>query len=214
MRLQATAGGVLGDILQRALDKTPSAGDMRTKCIEDGGISIKRTLVRSDPSGRNRCQREWCTICLIEQKSGEKLERIKVSCFTTNIGYGFECRRAPCWDGEKSTSCYEGESSRSGAIRFGQHMDLYRRVSESAKNTSWMWEHTQEKHGGIRGPSSGLLDYNPFIHGSFQEVLNRLLEEGVRIKDRVDDIRCLCLNSKNQYFRPQYTRLNFRALLD
>ena len=46
------------------------------------------------------------------------------------------------------------------------------------------------------------------------EVLLRLLEEGVRIKDKVDAVGILCLNTNNQYYKPQYTRLNYRAILD
>ena len=77
-----------------------------------------------------------------------------------------------------------------------------------------MWEHCLAVHNGNRGENMGILDFKPFIHGMYMEVLQRLLEEGVRIKDRVDDVDCMCLNSKNQYNKPQFTRLNYRALLE
>ena len=170
--------------------------------------------MRSDPSGRDRCLRRWCKIYEIERVGGERLEQVKVPCFSTNIGYGFRCMRAPCWDGNNSSSIYEGESSRSGSIRFGQHLDLYRRETDSSKLNSWMWEHTIGEHGGTRGGASGIFDFQPFIHGTYMDVLTRLLEEGVRIKDRVDNCGCNCLNSKNTYYKPQFTKLNYRALLD
>ena len=171
-------------------------------------------MVRSDPSGVDRCNRKWCKICEVEKVGGEKLEQIRVPCYMTNIAYGFRCMRAPCWDGEKSRSIYEGESSRSGSVRFGQHFDLYRRNTHSSRTTSWMWEHTIEEHGGARGPSNGVMDYQPFVHGAYGDNITRILEEGVRIKDRVDSWDYKCLNSKNTYYKPQYTRLNYRALLD
>ena len=187
---------------------------MRTKVIEDGGLSLRRALVKSDPSGLIRCMRSWCKICTIEEISGTRLEGIKVSCYSNNIAYEFRCMREPCWDGQNSTSIYEGESAKNGAVRFGQHLDLYRRTSLSAKANSWMWEHCQAVHNGDRGENWGIMDFKPFIHGMYMEVLQRLLEEGVRIKDRVDDINYMCLNSKNQYYMPQFTRLNYRALLE
>ena len=124
IKVQATAGGTLVKRIQGAMDKTSAAGGIRTKCVEDGGVSLRRALVRSDPSGIDRCTRRWCKICEVERVGGEKLEQVRVPCYMTNIAYGFKCMRAPCWDGEKSKSIYEGESSRSGSVRFGQHLDL------------------------------------------------------------------------------------------
>ena len=60
-----------------------------------------------------------------------------------------------------------------------------------------MWEHTIEEHGGARGPSNGVMDYQPFVHGAYGDNITRILEEGVRIKDRVDSWDYKCLNSKN-----------------
>ena len=121
--------------MQNALDKTSAAGSIRTKCVEDGGLSLRRAMVRSDPSGIDRCLRKWCKICEIEMVGGERLEQIKVPCHSTNIGYGFKCMRAPFWDGTNSSSIYEGESSRNGSVRFGQHLNLiFKGVRNKHKN--------------------------------------------------------------------------------
>ena len=96
--------GELVNKIQKAIDKGDSAGGMRTKCVEDGGVSLRTSLVKSDPSGINRCKRTWCKICIIEKISGETLDNIRVSCFSTNICYGLGCTRTQCWNGEESTS--------------------------------------------------------------------------------------------------------------
>ena len=92
-------------------------------------------------------------------------------------------------------------------------MEVYRRETANAKVSSWTWEHNLKVHNGVRGNHNGLTDYEPIIYGAFLEALLRTLDEGVRIKDVMDDPRVECLNSKNEYFKPQYSRLSFRGLL-
>ena len=98
---------------------------LKTLVIEDGGHSIKQLLVKSDPIGSSRCKRKWCVICKKEEMSGEELRGIRVACHKPGVGYSLECMRPPCMETGKSTAHYEGESSRSGAIRLGQQYDLY-----------------------------------------------------------------------------------------
>ena len=52
-----------------------------------------------------------------------------------------------------------------------------------AKEGIWMWEHTIEDHGGVRGPDGGVNDYVPKITGTFRDPLRRTSDEGVRIKN-------------------------------
>ena len=112
-----------------------------------------------------------------------------------------------------SRAHYEGESSRSGAIRIGQHYDLYKRETLKAKETSWMWEHSNKYHDGVRGENQGLADYRPSITGVYPEPLDRLLNEGVRTKDRMDTVGEVSMNGKNEYYKAEYMRLNVRRYL-
>ena len=146
--------------------------------------------------------------------TGEALDRIRVPCHKSGVGYGIECTRGPCKkDNEESTSVYEGESSRNSSVRLLQHYDLYKRDTDVAKKDSWMWEHTMSVHDGLRGDHNGLLDYKPVVYGAFIEALLRIIDEGVRIKDKLDDPRVMCLNSKNEYFKPQYSRMMYSGLI-
>ena len=174
---------------------------------------MKQMLVKSDPYGSVRCRRKWCIICKKEELEGAELEGIKVSCYKPGVGYTIECTRTPCMENGVSRAHYEGESSRSGSIRLGQHFDLYKRDTIKAKEASWMWEHSNSHHGGMRGENQGLADFKPSITGMFNEPLVRLLDEGVRTKNRMDSHGEISMNGRNEYYKAEYVRLNVRRYL-
>ena len=76
-----------------------------------------------------------------------------------------------------------------------------------------MWDNTNTYHGGVRGDNQGLDDYQPSITGVFKEPLVRVLDEGVRTKDRMDTAGEICMNGKNEYYKAEYIRMNIRRYL-
>ena len=69
-----------------------------------------------------------------------------------------------------------------------------------------MWMHTKDKHGGLRGQESGLLDYKPEVLSSFQYPMDRQQEEGLRIKEDSLDPQLESLNNQQEYYRPEYIK--------
>ena len=214
LKVQATVDSRLAKVIKDTLEGTEAPSDLKTLVLEDGGTSLRQLLVKSDPYESHRCGRKWCTICRMEETSGEPLEGVRVSCFQSGIGYNLRCERPPCKVSTHSSAYYEGESSRTPAIRLGQHLDLYRRTTQKAISSSWMWEHTHSHHNGVRGPNEGILDYTPSVTGVHRMVLDRTLDEGVRVKDRMDMRDMLCLNTKNEYYKAEYVRLDIRRFLE
>ena len=76
-----------------------------------------------------------------------------------------------------------------------------------------MWEHSNSHHGGMRGENQGLADFKPSITGVFNEPLVRLLDEGVRTKNRMDSHGEISMNGRNEYYKAEYVRLNVRRYL-
>ena len=139
---------------------------IRTLCQEDGGVALSGYLVKTDPSGSKICPREDCQLC----RRGD-IKR-NICCWRAGSGYCVDCVRDSCLEespgGRKySKSKYQGETARTGYTRLKQHYAAYARDTTKAKEGSWMWEHTQESHGGIRGPEGGRNDYAPVLTGTF-----------------------------------------------
>ena len=66
-----------------------------------------------------------------------------------------------------------------------------------------------DKHYGVMGGENGLLDYKMKVLNTFKESLNRILEEAVRIQQLDGDQRIEMLNSKIEYYAPQYVRPSY-----
>ena len=205
----------LAKIVKSELARALPPKGLRTLCQEDGGLSIKSKLVRSDPLGLGECSRPDCTICRREDGAASNVRRdarTGVPCWSTGVGYTVGCDRSPCVKqspGGTRThySKYQGETSRTGYTRIGAHYSLYKRETQKAKLESWMWVHTQDKHGGRRGPDGGLLDYKPWILGSHPYPMDRQQEEGMRIRDDLLDPGLESLNSQLEYYKPEYIKL-------
>ena len=91
-------------------------------------------------------------------------------------------------------------------MRLKQHYNTYGRETQKAMKDSWMWEHTLEDHGGVRGPNNGETDYIPKITGTFRDPLRRTQDEGVWIKNDEIDPRIKSLNRESTYYKPEYLR--------
>ena len=77
------------------------------------------------------------------------------------------------------------------------------------KEKSVMWNHCAEIHSGEIGPSNGLYDFEMTIISAGAKPLERILEEGVRIKDLEADTQIDCLNGKTEYFRAEYIKTTY-----
>ena len=70
------------------------------------------------------------------------------------------------------------------------------------KDKSFMWRHTSEHHGGVINSVVGDYEYN--ILNSHREPLNRVLGEAVQIKTSTKNPMVISMNSRIEYFAPQY----------
>ena len=69
-----------------------------------------------------------------------------------------------------------------------------------------MWNHTDERHDGKRGPEGGLQDYRPWVLRSHPYPMDRQQEEGIRIKEDLQNKDLESLNSQQEYYKPEYVK--------
>ena len=111
---------------------------------------------------------------------------------------------------------YIGESSRTLAIRAGQHVNDCNKAAKRSKTnlevpSSFMWDHISEAHGGSLGPDT--KDAFRFeILSSFRNPLERQITEATRfnqalnrltltnMKDKAMSV--VSLNRRHQHFSP------------
>ena len=120
--------------------------------VEDGGVSSKSGIVKSNQWSRNNCERSDCVICY--QKDGKSVKK----CMKNNVDYEAKCTRCP------TRFSYIGETSRTGYTRTKEHISDYRAAAAAElpplpptagvpaegrkKNVkSFMWEHCRDFHG-------------------------------------------------------------------
>ena len=102
---------------------------------------------------------------------------------------------------------YEGESYRVPYRRGQQHLSKY---TGKGKESSWMWNHTREVHGGLVGDNKGLLDYRFVLLDKYIDNLSRQSSEGYRqlqFEKEQKKAKAVCLFSKIDYIRPFKTQL-------
>ena len=69
-----------------------------------------------------------------------------------------------------------------------------------------MWIHTQEYHQGVIGPENGIYDFTMEVSSTSCPTLARILEEGVVVKELEENEQIECLNSKGEYYQPEFIR--------
>ena len=87
-------------------------------------------------------------------------------------------------------------------------MALYQ-GSTKQKEKSFMFSHCLEAHGGALGPDMGRDDFKLEVTGNFRDPLTNILDEACRIKALEDSSKVECLNSKSEYFQPEFIRTNY-----
>ena len=100
--------------------------------VERAGISLKRQLQKSDPFKSKNCNRMDCFPCTSGGKG---------SCKSVGVNYNIVCEECENGDGEQ---IYHGQTSRTGYIRGGEHVDDFVRK----RPKSVMWKHCQNVHQG------------------------------------------------------------------
>ena len=195
-----------------------------TKVIEDGGVSSRVGLVKTNQFPSDQCERGDCVLCV--QRGGEGHVS---NCWLNNVGYEGQCARCP------EMQVYVGESSRTAYTRIREHFENYRaaataRLPALEQNAnrvvcgkkrcvdlkqckcnvkSWMWEHSRDHHGGVVGEKDGLNDYRMSVTKKFGKCINRQIYEDIRMQHCVKRGGTL-LNSKNEYYTPKSVQVVFK----
>ena len=224
LTVPTTPGGTLADEVRRNLDRSRQPEGTKTKVIEDGGVSSRVGLVKTNQFPRLDCHRDDCVLCL--QRVGEAQMS---GCMLNSVSYEGQCTR--CQDAQ----VYVGETSRAAYTRINEHMDNYRAASKAklpalvqSENSvmcgktrcveqnkckcavkSWMWEHTRDIHNGVVSEDMGLSDYRMKVTKKFEKCLYRQVFEDIRMQHCVRKGGSL-LNSKNEYYTPKSVQAVFK----
>ena len=87
-------------------------------------------------------------------------------------------------------------------------MALYRGTRKE-KEKSFMYDHCTESHGGVMGPTEGQDDFKMEITSHSSKPLERILEEGVTVKELVNSQEVNCLNTKKEYYHAQFISVSY-----
>ena len=113
---------------------------MNVKVVEKTGTTIKKSLVKSNPFAADKCKKSSCQVCKLD---------CKFSCKTRESVYRITCDGTDV-NGQKCEGVvYEGETSRSIAERFGEHMAALTSNSENTRKKSILYEHVRDKHRNV-----------------------------------------------------------------
>ena len=145
----------------------------KIKVVEQSGITVKRTLQRSDPFKEKNCRNINCLVCSTGGKG---------SCRSTGATYELVC--------QVCHHKYIGETSRSAYTRGKEHLHALEQWEES----SVMWRHSCDKHGG------DVLGFTMNVTGMFQnDAMLRQITESVRI-NQVNEGQLINTNGEWSYF--------------
>jgi len=133
--VEATPDGELAESCRREFKH---AG-LKVKVIERSGLTIKKSLVKSNPFKKSECHTKSCRIC----KGGDN-----VICKTREVVYKATCQGKNVKGIECKNVFYEGETSRSVGERFEEHYRNIESTCEKVKKTSFLYDHIQKEHNG------------------------------------------------------------------
>ena len=182
--IPATPGEELKLSIQKIVDEELPRLNMKVKCVETGGVSLKSQLVKLDLTG---CLFPACILCASGLKGGSHTRSGPVYTGTCTL----------C--GERAhVSEYHGESGDSGYSRMKSHAT---EVGDEVKTNAF---HT---HLELNHPEK-IKDISVFkmkVEKTFQKPLDRQIFEGVLIgqSDRRDHL----LNSNAQFHAPAVPRV-------
>ena len=183
MFVEPTPGGNLVKELRNIEEKYKISNEKRIKFVEKSGRKLVDKIRIADPF-RENCKDSECLAC----KSATKFK----NCRKTNIGYSIQCKLCKSRGIIRS---YEGESGRNLYRRSKEHS---RQLKTGNKNSVLM-RHINQEHS----TEANDVSFSAEVTGTFKKPLQRILNEGLRIKWRKQEE---LLNSKNEYFGPSVKR--------
>ena len=155
----STPGSELVKTLRRVAEEEGKEG-VRFNIVESGGKTMKRELIRSNPTATRGCKKEDCPCCAEEKGRGGPCQR-------ANVNYEVECMDCH--------AKYWGETSRSLYTRMLEHIN--------GQNTdgSFIRKHKEERHNGEH------VVFEARVTHVNKDCLTRQVREGVLIKNSIVD---------------------------
>ena len=153
---------------------------VKVKVVEKVSSTVKNSLTKSNPFKELGCRQESCKVC----KTGDE-----VDCKARDVVYKITCKGKDK-DGEICKGVdYVGETARSIAERFREHLSVINSHQEVTRKKSFLYEHLREKHDG-KVPPLGIQ----VIRRCFADASLRQAMEATIIRDE-DPI----LNRKEEF---------------
>ena len=151
--------------LRKRYEKVIERTGIKMRVVEQSGVSLKRTLQRSDPAKNQTC---WHPECLVCSTGG------KGPCDVVGINYDIECVEcAESIDVGRQVK-YTGESSRTAYSRGKEHLDDLDKKREKSR----MWKHCKSKH------AERVPDFRMHVKGIYsRDAMLRQITEAVRINN-------------------------------
>ena len=164
MFVARTRGGILANQLRSLEPQLCRLTRERVKVIERNGKRLLEILVKNNPWSSEPCTRQNCPVC--QQEVRPKVP----GCHKRNITYVNVC--LTCEEEGRKTQ-YVGESSRSLAERYQEHLD----DAKGNKEESHMWIHSRDQHQGI-------MRYKVSQIKGHKSAMMRQISESIEIKIR------------------------------
>jgi hypothetical protein len=197
----ATRGGFIAPIIipstpnsellkmLRDVAKSEAEPGLKFRIVERGGVTVKRQVQSSNPTGQLGCQSGDCPACQGGRGQGG-------NCRRSNVQYKFTCNLCP----ENDKHVYIGETARNLYTRGREHMANF-----GARNReSFIRNHQTDKHHGMDA------DFSATVMESFRDSLSRQVSEGVHIRRSPDTV----LNSKSEWHQPALWRVRSEVTRD
>ena len=153
MSVEATPDGLLKKEIQKAVKKNK----MKIKVVEKAGVTVKRLLQKSNPFEINKCKRNDCKICALNNE---------VDCKSRGCVYEVKCK--------SEDKRYRGTTGRSIYERSKEEIEAWKTKDEKCP----LWKHAMTYHNGE--------DYDidiQVISRCYGKPSKRLITEAVMIEE-------------------------------
>ena len=189
--LPATPNGELAEMARKVVEEESPRLGLSIRVIEKGGVSLKRTLVRTDLAAGDPCKQADCQACLSNPGEGGGLLHQRSGAL-----YRGTC--SLCAALGRST-VYHGESGYNGYTRIGDHGGDIR----TGDLSNAFAKHLLEDHPEATAEEArGAIKFE--VLRTFEKPLERQVAEAVAIQNCKAD---LVLNSKAEWEQPAVERL-------
>ena len=173
----STPGGELASILRTVVEEEGRCSGLMFKIIEQGGVTVKKRVQKSNPTATPGCADLDCIPCKGGRGGGG-------NCRQSNIEYSMDCSLCP----DDRPTVYHGETSRNLYTRAAEHYRNYHKKEEE----NWILKHQMEVHGGAQA------QFTAKVTNSFRDCLTRQISEAVTIRRSDKEV----LNGKSEWHQP------------